>query len=162
MHWGCGPRPLFAGLVQRRWTPWSKPKLGFDNYHNHIITIYISILFITEHAAVIPFKVSANYYRKERALCIGQLWLLRLQVQTYLVAKQGLSSGPGGGLPYNYMDCLITISLHGIIRWWLLKWRIFPLCIKVKLGENLSLTTFRKVNANLWSNMGPFSAVDWN
>ena len=34
MHWGCGPRPLFAGLIQRRWTPWSKPKHGFDNYHN--------------------------------------------------------------------------------------------------------------------------------
>ena len=25
---------FFAGLVQRRWTPWSKPKHGFDNYHN--------------------------------------------------------------------------------------------------------------------------------
>ena len=34
MHWGCGPRPLFAGLIQRRWTPWSKPKHGLT-----IITI---------------------------------------------------------------------------------------------------------------------------
>ncbi len=31
MHWGCGPRPLFAGLIQRRW---SKPKHGFGDYHN--------------------------------------------------------------------------------------------------------------------------------
>ncbi len=34
VHSGCGPRPLFAGLIQRRWAPWSKPKHGFDNYHN--------------------------------------------------------------------------------------------------------------------------------
>jgi hypothetical protein len=26
--------PNIAGLIQRRWTPWSKPKHGFDNYHN--------------------------------------------------------------------------------------------------------------------------------
>jgi hypothetical protein len=25
---------LFVELVQRRWIPWSKPKHGFDNYHN--------------------------------------------------------------------------------------------------------------------------------
>jgi hypothetical protein len=27
-------KALIAGLVQIRWTPWSKPKHGFDNYHN--------------------------------------------------------------------------------------------------------------------------------
>jgi hypothetical protein len=26
-------KAFIAGLVQRRWTPWSKPKHGFDNYH---------------------------------------------------------------------------------------------------------------------------------
>jgi len=27
-------KAFIAGLIQRRWTPWSKPKHGFDNYHN--------------------------------------------------------------------------------------------------------------------------------
>jgi hypothetical protein len=31
---GLQTKACMAGLVQRRWTPWSKPKHGFDNYHN--------------------------------------------------------------------------------------------------------------------------------
>ena len=27
-------KAFITGLIQRRWTPWSKPKHGFDNYHN--------------------------------------------------------------------------------------------------------------------------------
>ena len=27
-------KAFIAGLIQIRWTPWSKPKHGFDNYHN--------------------------------------------------------------------------------------------------------------------------------
>ena len=27
-------KAFIAGLIQSRWTPWSKPKHGFDNYHN--------------------------------------------------------------------------------------------------------------------------------
>jgi hypothetical protein len=27
-------KAFIAGLIQRIWTPWSKPKHGFDNYHN--------------------------------------------------------------------------------------------------------------------------------
>jgi hypothetical protein len=27
-------KAFIAGLIQRRWTPWSKPKHGFDDYHN--------------------------------------------------------------------------------------------------------------------------------
>jgi hypothetical protein len=26
-------KAFISGLVQRRWTPWSKPKHGFDNFH---------------------------------------------------------------------------------------------------------------------------------
>jgi hypothetical protein len=49
MHWGCGPRPLFAGLVQRRWTPWSKPKHG--------LTIIIIKTITQYHFSVNNFQI---------------------------------------------------------------------------------------------------------
>jgi hypothetical protein len=42
---GLRTKAFFARLVQRRWTPWSNPKHGFDNYHN-ISNHTISITYI--------------------------------------------------------------------------------------------------------------------
>jgi len=68
MHWGCGPRPLFAGLIQRRWTPWSKPKHGFDNYHNkdsYIISFLIHSQInniIIKQTLTVKRAAESNYY----------------------------------------------------------------------------------------------------
>ncbi len=43
-------KAFIAGLVQRRWTPWSNPNYGFDNYHNNInhTTLFLNWI-ITNH-----------------------------------------------------------------------------------------------------------------
>jgi len=64
MHWGCGPRPLFEGLIQRRWTPWSKLKHGFDNYHNKDSYIISFLICSQIHNKIIKQTLTAKGPRK--------------------------------------------------------------------------------------------------
>jgi hypothetical protein len=52
---GLRTKAFIVGMVQRRWTPWSKPKQGFDNYHknsNH------TILFLKRIVSIIKQKLN--------------------------------------------------------------------------------------------------------
>jgi hypothetical protein len=78
MHWGCSPRPLFAGLIQRRWTPLLGIRQQFNGLLNALQT-YCMMLPLNLHPQL--YATSALWTNDSTMenimLAYSEIWLIK-------------------------------------------------------------------------------------